>query len=276
MYLKKQSKKLLLALALLLTLLAAWIIIKPSYPISTHTAANITNPTAVFKKLERQYGIKIVANSGNQSIPEHWRSQPVNGNATPASKIGQKVFASLLPQILAQYPKPLINDHIDTLYLLKTLRFFDTSYGGTAIGNDLFLTWDEEEQDYKPAYITSLFHHELSSLFFANQNFPEQDWKKINPDHFLYLKNDKEILKPISDKRETIISESLYQQGFLNQYATTTLENDFNIYAEFLFGHPEKLKALAKKHRKIRQKLDLIKAYYLKLSTEFTAQLDYI
>ena len=50
--------------------------------------------------------------------------------------------------------------------------------------------------------------------------------------------------------------------GFLSAYARSTVENDFNTYAEFIFMKPQELKSYAIKYEVTRDKLaTIIRAY---------------
>jgi len=56
--------------------------------------------------------------------------------------------------------------------------------------------------------------------------------------------------------------ESLLEEGFLKEYAQSTMENDLNAMAKLLFTGDGARWAMAEKHPKIRQKLQLTLAFY--------------
>ena len=51
-------------------------------------------------------------------------------------------------------------------------------------------------------------------------------------------------------------------QGFINNYAKTNPENDFNTYAEILFAEPEKIRMLSEAYPLIKTKLQYVKSIY--------------
>lgn len=51
--------------------------------------------------------------------------------------------------------------------------------------------------------------------------------------------------------------------------ASTTLENDFNVYVEYLFIHHADLIKLAARDPLIRKKFEMVQAFYGKLGVKF-------
>jgi hypothetical protein len=57
-------------------------------------------------------------------------------------------------------------------------------------------------------------------------------------------------------------TDELLRQGFLVGYNKTNIENDLNVYAEYLFTKKEHLETLAKKYPLVNQKVKLFKKFY--------------
>ena len=60
-------------------------------------------------------------------------------------------------------------------------------------------------------------------------------------------------------------NSSLFNKGFLSQYSRTSYENDFNMYAEFLFINREYLQSLSRKYPLINLKYQAVKKFYADL-----------
>jgi len=58
--------------------------------------------------------------------------------------------------------------------------------------------------------------------------------------------------------------------GFLSAYGATTLENDFNVYAEKMFTEPANLALLAREHELVRRKLEFVRAAYEAIDPRFS------
>ena len=100
--------------------------------------------------------------------------------------------------------------------------------------------------------------------------FPIEAWRANNPQGFHYAETDAQILRSIEFDNELKGDENLYREGFLAAYGRSTLENDFNLYAEMAFTRPEHLQNLVAKYPKIRNKFKLMKAFYLGISKNFS------
>lgn len=225
------------------------------------------------EEIELQYGIDIKYDVGDNAIPELWKNPPSNGAATPITRYNLCRYFPVLSRELKKYPANIIRRDLSTIYLLSSLSFYGVQYGGTSIGNSIYLTGGARSEGYTDAYFASLLHHEMSSIFYRTYHFPKEAWSSINPENFFYAKTDNQVLKAIAKGDKLKNNTSLYREGFLSTYGYSTLENDFNLYTEMAFTHPQQLRSLVEKYSRVRQKADLMKSFYMKISEDFS--LDY-
>lgn len=89
----------------------------------------------------------------------------------------------------------------------------------------------------RDVYIARTFHHELYSLFrtFHSQQFDEKRFRDALPPGFVY-DDEKPGANPTVAMRGVNAVGNIQDvaDGFLTQYAKTTLEQDFNSYTEVL------------------------------------------
>ncbi|HHJ15676.1 MAG TPA: hypothetical protein ENJ80_03165 [Gammaproteobacteria bacterium] len=223
--------------------------------------------------IERKYGIAVEYETGDAAIPELWRNPPANGTAEPMTKANLCRYLPVLAHELDKYPADVIRQNLATVYLLNSLGFFGVQYGGTSLDHSIYLTGGNTVEGYDDSYFATLFHHEMSSIFFRNYDFPTEEWNSVNPGRHVYAKSDRQILQAITDGEDDGGDESLYSEGFLSKYGYSTLENDFNLYAEMAFTHPRQLRQLAEKYPRIRKKSELLRKFYTGISRDF--HLDY-
>ncbi|MBL4607131.1 MAG: hypothetical protein JKY01_04805 [Pseudomonadales bacterium] len=223
--------------------------------------------------IERQYGITIHYEDGVNAIPALWRAPPSNGMAEPITKRNMCHVTPILFRELRKYPGSVIQDTLTDIYLLNSLSFYGVDYGGTSLGLALYLTVGSRGDGYNDAYLSKLVHHEMSSVFFRIHLFPSDAWAAVNSKSFAYADADDDILSAIKNGGSDADVERYYHEGFLSNYGYSTLENDFNLYAEMAFTNPEKLRALANIHPRIRQKSVLLKGFYRGISKDFFLQL---
>jgi hypothetical protein len=224
----------------------------------------------ITKELEKKYSIVIKYDVNETVIPESLRNPPSNGTAETINKGKLCRYLDNIALELKKYPSDVINQNLSAIYLFNSLSFFGVDYGGTSIGDAIFLTAGSKNEGYSNDYFSSLLHHEISSVFYGRYQFPTQAWSSINPDSFHYAESDIQVLQAIERGNKPSISERLYHDGFLDKYGQSTIENDFNLYAEMAFTQPQKLKSLAKKYPRIYKKAELIRSYYTGISKDFS------
>lgn len=222
------------------------------------------------QEIELQYGVEIKYDVGEKAIPELWRKPPSNGAAEPIDRFNLCRHIKNLSRELEKYPVNVIRRDLSTIYLFSSLSFYGVQYGGTSLDSSIYLTGGAKSEGYNDTYFARLLHHEISSILFKAYRFPKEIWSSINPHDFLYAETDKQVLRAIANGDDSEGDAKLYHKGFLSRYAYSTLENDFNLYAEMAFTHPQQLKGLADKYPKIRQKVELMKNFYIGISKSFS------
>lgn len=218
--------------------------------------------------IEQRYKIELEYESEKIKIPELWSNPPANGTAEAIAQSNLCRAVTILSRELKKYPPNVIRSNLKAICLLKSLSFYGVGYGGTSLGRSLYLTFGSRSEGYNDNYFSNLIHHEFSSILFNAYAFPEKEWSAINPKNFHYATSDKDILHAIETDTDMDGSDKLYRDGFLAAYGQSTLENDFNLYAEQVFVAPQKLQRLTKKYPAIKQKADLVKRFYTNISDD--------
>lgn len=260
-----------IVIALILALCGFYLIGKEAvYDIWSNTSC------AIFLDFEKQiddieqlYGIELEYKLEKTIIPELWVNPPASGTVEAIAQSDLCRAVSILSRELKKYPSEVIRSNLKSIYLLKSLSFYGVEYGGTFLGRSVYLTAGNRSEGYSEYYFSSLIHHELSSLLFNSYAFPEEEWSAINPKDFHYAQSDQDILNAIETNTDLEGSDKLYHNGFIADYGQSTLENDFNLYAELVFVDPKKLQTLAKKYPIIKKKAELVKKFYMNISGDF-------
>jgi|APTNR8051073442_1049403.scaffolds.fasta_scaffold20447_2 hypothetical protein len=175
----------------------------------------------------------------------------------------------VIGRALEKCPVQVLRANLGTVYLLGGVRYNGISASGTNSRRNLYIQIGAVERGFTPAHIERTFHAEFSSVLMRNwPHFLNRDaWKAANPVGFNYLGNGVEAVK--MGKARTNIDERLHAQGFLSQYGQSTLENDFNGYAQSLWTGDAYLWDLTSKHVRLRAKLDLAITFCNKVHAKF-------
>ena len=227
-------------------------------------------------QLGTKYGLEIQYKVGPDFIDQQGQLPPINGKATQLDDFGIARFSIVLPKVLGQYPNVVIRDNLKYIKLSKTVSFYGVNYGGSAFGNILYLTNMGRDEGFTDFYLSQTFHHEFSSILMKQYKFPAQKWMAANPPDFKYDSDFKDVLSSIQQDRDLKGNEYFYKQGVMSKYSYTTMENDFNLFAQTVFNEPERMKMLINKYPLIKAKYEIFKGFYLSISPKFAKTFDLI
>lgn len=179
--------------------------------------------------------------------------------------------SSKIMDIASNYPNDFLAEHLDSIILLDSIKLQNVTASG------LYIKLKHNGRShYKTIYLSCssnadkvarIFHHEFSSIIlkYKLNNKNKNRWKSISENNYCaenkmsgnfcpgYKKNyDRKIIK------------NLNEFGIITHYGNTSLENDFNIYAEFVFARPEALYRLTQEYSTIKDKLKIFLETYKK------------
>jgi len=225
--------------------------------------------------LEEKYNIDIDYTNDEKSFPDLFRLPPASAYAKPLTKSVEHMnntFRSVaaISGEIKKYPTKIIQEELDSIFLFTKMGIYNTSYGGTSISKTIYMAIGEDVSDHSKLYIKRLFNHELSSIFLRRFKFPIAEWIKCNPKGFTYKTTTEDILTMVRENGNLDGNSILYEKGFLDEYGTATLEEDFNLYVAEAFTRPKRLKELSVQYPAIRKKVEILKKYYLGISIEFS------
>lgn len=208
-------------------------------------------------QLSKQYNIGIFCKTSSIEERDEYEyeeaEQRMIDMATPALR---KFFHS--------YNEAFLKGKIESIMLFKNIKYLNSNVGGLSDGNTIWLKLRDLPQESLNKKYSEVLHHEFSSNVYKQISFMKRTiWKKMN---YVYHYTVSYLKKCLNDPSFAISStEEILSGGFLNNYALTNDENDFNIYAENLFTEPEKLKKLKATYPNIKIKLEKLKEYYREL-----------
>jgi hypothetical protein len=201
---------------------------------------------------------EISCSVGGRIFPEDWYGGEINATAASLKKEEENRSIHIIKNALEKYPEEIISNNLRKVYLLDRMSFFGVSYGGTCSDVNVYIT----NRGYKGFYIEQTLHHEFSSILWKNHrsSFKEQEWLSLNPENFTYGNGGVDAIK---NNRSSIDPDEKFNRlGFINEYATSDLEEDINCNAEYLFLPNEQYYQLLLKYDVIRKKRELLIEFY--------------
>lgn len=207
-----------------------------------------------------------------EMFPANWHSAPINGHATHLSNKEAKRSKSAVSDALKKYKPGFLVKNLNRIHLVESLEFYNLSYGGTCTQDRVYIANKGELLGYTDSFLAGTFHHEFSSVLLTNHlsDFNQSAWKKANPKKFDYVGTGVDALKNGSSSLE--YSDSWHVQGFLAEYGTASLEEDFNLFAEGLFSGKSEFWSAYERFEPVRTKANLVIEFYHKLDESFTKE----
>ncbi len=171
---------------------------------------------------------------------------------------------------LSKYPASLIQKYLKAVFIAGVLKSYNIQISGSYFDSWIYLSALEKYEKAGAMLYPIGFHHELSSLFLNGDNFPNIRWHLANKPGFNYLPSQKDVVRSASPEnhRDPNEAPSWYRAGFVHYYGMSSLENDFNMYAELAMTHPEELKKLADQYPRIQAKTSILVDFYSSLAPE--------
>ena len=209
--------------------------------------------------------------TGEGFFPAEWLESPISAAASDMAEEELKRVKALLSASLGAYPKALIERHLRSVHLCGELSFYGLKFGATSTHDRIYLCSAGASEGYTDEYIGRAFHHELAHILYSKHPFPVEEWSACNPPGFAYVGGETGGVEAIRRGKDSLAGdERLYAKGFLAEYATASLEEDFCVYSEMAFGAGEKFKAVMARHDAVKRKYVVWRRYYLRIDPEFS------
>ena len=177
---------------------------------------------------------------------------------------------------LARYPDQMLRDNVSTVIVLGSLEAANGARGGgtySVAARCLYIVGVIDDTALSERAVAGAVHHELSSLILMNHRdrFPEEQWLRQNPPDFRYDYGPggggSAAVAAGKDGRQPTIE--LLQQGFLNRYSQTTMEDDYNQIIEVLMLSPETFEQARRPYPRLFNKMQLAMQFYKDCYPEF-------
>ncbi|BFM09784.1 hypothetical protein [Halioxenophilus aromaticivorans] len=234
-------------------------------------------------RIEQQYGIQINGTIESENFPPNEIVDGEIDKYTVITSVKNKFDFSQSISVIADsfslYPATILNNNLNNAYIVD-----DLTLGGANV-------WGTYSIEKRSLYILNLFqyhypqgeikrnlekmlHHEISSVLMKNHQFDTALWRSAIGEGFQY-EIDKDpwyqwmLIRDYIEPEELSSEKELLQRGLLRQYAETGVENDFNTYAEVIFGEPKRMRKLISDYPIIARKYQVFKEFYLSIDPGF-------
>ncbi len=180
------------------------------------------------------------------------------------------VALNLLGKAFAVYPPGFVPRMLKTIAAASDVKVWNEEAGGFFHEAMIAVNFKGVEDPSTRGFDVDTVHHELSSIVKTQTTFDISAWERANPRDFTYM--DLSGLKAtLADAGSVEGDATLHEEGFVSRYGQTSLENDWNTYAERVFGHGADFASLLVKEPAMRPKARILMAVYESLDPRFHA-----
>ena len=166
---------------------------------------------------------------------------------------------SALQAAFQAYPPTLVSELVQQVALADMIHAWSIRIGGFHAPGLLAINCENASDN--ASFDTDSVHDELAALLLDRVGLDTAAWRAFNPPGFRYGDLDSykaELRDPGSRDGEA----ALHGNGFVATLGLTGVENDFQTYAERVFGHPQEFAALLRQQPAMRGKARLLMALY--------------
>ncbi len=209
--------------------------------------------------------------------------QPSVISGTPLAPDSHERIRALIQREIDRYPSGVLSGGgtiiLSTVIVFDKLMINGQRVAGTYMAGIVFLAAGDfpNAGPQSDSSIARTFHHELSSIFKMryNQLFNETRFREALPKDFVY-DNEKPEADPnvVLTGWNAVGSIEDVANGFLAQYATTSLGQDFNSYAELLLWRPEILIHTFAPESAVGRKVRVVRDFYIGIDPRFKVMLE--
>lgn len=168
--------------------------------------------------------------------------------------------ARSLRSALDVYPAGFLHTMLHRVVMAGDITVFGIRAGGLYHDDMVAISYVDVEDGEGARFSIDTLHHELSSIVRQHVTFNDTQWEAANPQSFGYM-DEAGYRRVLANPGSVDGDPALHQAGFVSLYGKTSLDNDWNTYAEKVFGHgatfAREIAPYPKMRQKTRQLLDI-------------------
>lgn len=217
---------------------------------------------------DKETGVKIIFDYSDDIYPSHWLKGKIAGKGKSLKSSEYERSKKIIIKALRKYPNSMIYKNLKNIYILNQLNFFGVNYGGTFYERSLYIANSGVADGYTDSYVEKTFHHEFSSILMNNYShlFNKDEWNKANDPTFKYGKGGIDAVINKNDNQD--FSKYYFEKGVLNQYGSSSLDEDYSVYCENIFMDEPEFWEATKNYPRVKAKVKIIMNFYKKINSE--------
>ena len=213
--------------------------------------------------------VNVVLNATDVDFPVEWLSQ-YGGKYSPMPEDEQEQTVAAIADAMGRYPTALLTSYLKSVVTVGWMEFGGNRMAGTNSDDTLYMANSGDWAGYSDDFLRRTFHHELSSILWRQRPelLDESAWRAVNKPTFRYSYEGDQMYDSFDP--DTSYRREMHELGFLCSYGRTSIEEDFNTFAEGLFSGDPAFWEAVDSYVSVRKKCDLAIDFYSKLHPQFS------
>ncbi len=195
-------------------------------------------------------------------FPQDWIQYPIMAIGRKISPENYDKCFHLAIEFMKLFDLRLLR-YLKVIYFLEYMQLYGKEgWGGTRTKNSIYCTYKGYYTDYD---VLRILVEEFSSVLWLNNPFTKtekEQWYQCLPIDFKYYGTGIEVLGEKDLLKE---NENLFNKGFLNTYAMSSLENDLNQIFVYMFLKKDELNNIIENNELIKRKVKIVKEWLTKI-----------
>lgn len=213
--------------------------------------------------LQKQTGIKVCFKTDKLMFPLSWLNNEIKPHAKSLPLNLRPEAKRMIIKAFEKYPKEILYKNLEKVYILEELNFYGVDYGGTNTNDIVYVVY----YDYITDFIEKTFHHEFGAVLMYNYNFDTTAYKLMIADNVEYGNGG--IVALLNDESSTDFDYELIESGFLSEYGSSCVEEDFCSVCEQLFKPEAEFWYVYDTYPVMQKKIKYIIDFYHSIDTSF-------
>lgn len=221
--------------------------------------------------VDKETGVEIICAAEARMFPAEWYKPPISVTASALNSAEIARSVAFVKEALHRYPAAFVKMNLKKIYVVGSLRNYGVESGGlpTYERKALYLANAGFAAGYTESWFVRSINHEFAHLLAGNHpnEFAATNWEHLNPKYFHYGSGGADAIK--NGNSNEVMTAAYLKQGFVSQYGTTAVEEDFATICEQLFTGDLVFRNMAAQNKGMRHKLQAVETFYHSLSPQF-------
>ena len=219
--------------------------------------------------IHKSTGIPLLFKMDENTFPDEWLNKEVRPKVELIKRKEISRSSFITSKAMDKYPKDFLVEELKAVYVFQKMFFRGQPYAGTHDEARIYMCNAGVDMGFSDNLVETIFHHEMASILLQKypMHFNSKKWNALNKQDY-WATSSSEILNRKTNTKT--FNDQLSQKGFINEFASSTVRNDFVTIAENLFLNDSYFHNWVENYPILQMKCKLVIQFYYVAHLDFT------